>query len=276
MFWTVAFDCLLAVLAAILALSLWSALAARETQSGWRSLTRNGNGARFHLEMLEGLPEPARRYFLHAIQPGTALAASVELQMTGFIRLFRTGDWRPLRASEMLCPPHGFVFRASTGGWPRIVGHDIYRAPAGVARWIVFGLFPVMRASGPGVSRSARGRMAGELIFLPSALLPQNGVEWSSAGADTAEASFVVDGEPYRLALTIAPDGVLRSVVVNRWGDVETEDGKFHELAFGGTVSQERTFGGYTIPTRLNAGWRPESDSYFEFFRLDELTAVFR
>ncbi len=276
MSWNVVFDCLAVLLVAAIALSLWSALAKPRAEAAWRSLRCPSKGARFHPRMVAGLPEPARRYFLHTIQPGTTLASSVELQIIGSIRLSRNGKWIPLRAAEMLSPPRGFVFTAAAGVWTRIVGHDTYLAPAGTAQWKLLGLFPVMRARGVDVSRSARGRMAGEFIFLPAALLPQNGIEWSSTSPETAVASFDLEGEAYQLLLTIAPDGAVRKVSVNRWGNVETEHRMYREIAFGATLSRERRFGGYTIPTRLNAGWRPDSVNYFEYFRIDELSATFQ
>ena len=51
---------------------------------------------RFDPAMVEGLDEPARRYFTHALRPGAPLGAGVRLRMRGRIKV---GAWLPFRAT---------------------------------------------------------------------------------------------------------------------------------------------------------------------------------
>jgi|SRR5215468_5240290 len=44
----------------------------------------------------------------------------------------------------------------------------------------------------------------------------------------------------------------------------------------GGQVQEERSFGGYTIPSKVGVGWWIGTDRYFEFFRAQVEDAVFR
>jgi uncharacterized protein DUF6544 len=59
----------------------------------------------------------------------------------------------------------------------------------------------------------------------------------------------------HEIAVTIAVDGSGRitRVSLKRWGN--PDGGAFRLLDFGGVVEEERTFPGYTIPTRLRVGW---------------------
>ena len=53
----------------------------------------------------------------------------------------------------------------------------------------------------------------------------------------------------------------------------------FEYVAFGGTVEEERSFGGYTVPTRMSVGWHfgtERFESEGEFFRVTIDDAVFR
>jgi hypothetical protein len=80
---------------------------------------------RFDPAMAAGMPEPAGRYLLHAIRPGTPLAQSARLEMQGEMRLGPGRSWLPLRASQMLAPPSGFVWEACLGtGLLGFVGAD--------------------------------------------------------------------------------------------------------------------------------------------------------
>ncbi len=67
----------------------------------------------------------------------------------------------------------------------------------------------------------------------------------------------------------------MRGVSLARWGNPNGEP--FAERQFGAIVEAERSFGHYTIPSRLRVGWYPGSDQFEsagEFFRctIDEAT----
>jgi hypothetical protein len=149
---------------------------------------------------------PARRYFQHAIAPGTELATTVRLEMTGTIRLRPGAPWLPLRARQILSPHRGFVWRATVGrGLRTFVGGDQYADGRGAVRFWLWGALPVVRAGGGStarhVARSAIGRMAAEAVWAPAALLPSRGVCWTSRSDELAIAAFDIDGEPVEMAL---------------------------------------------------------------------------
>ena len=82
------------------------------------------------------------------------------------------------------------------------------------------------RASGPDTSRTARGRLAAESIWLPSSLLPGDHVQWREVDDRNAEVIVNVDGEPIPVRLGVNAEGRLLSVATQRWGD-QTEDKAF-------------------------------------------------
>ena len=93
-------------------------------------------------------------------------------------------------------------------------------------------------------------------------------MSWTALDATHLHASFAVQGEGVELALTIDETGRLKTVELPRWGN--PEGAAFHYVDFGVIVEEEGMFGGYTVPTRLRAGWhfaggRFEQDG--EFFR---------
>lgn len=227
-----------------------------------RSLLDTPAGGRFREEMVSGLPEPARRYLLHAIAPGTPLAGAVRLRTDFAMRLTEEAD-EPvdLAGYEVLAPPRGFVWRARArmGPLPACV-RDSYAAGAGRVSVYALGLVPLVQSGGPDVSRSARGRLAIEVIWLPSALLPGEGVAWEEVSADKARVTLTIDGEAIPLTLTVGSDGGLREVTMRRYGDVGVDS--WRPIPYGVEVEAEATFDGYTIPTRLRGGWWYGSERY--------------
>lgn len=229
--------------------------------------------ARFDPARLAGLPEGARRLLGHALAPGAPLARAVRLGMSGTIRL---GDWHPFEAEQVIVQGRGMVWaaRVRMKGLP-IRGSDRLLDGRGAMRWALFGLIPFLRAEGADITRSARGRLRAETIWLPS-LLTDPAVAWTETG-DRLTARVPVDGEPGDLDLATDADGRLREVCLLRWGN--PGGGSFQEAPFGGVMEAEGTFQGLTIPTRLRVGWWPGTERFAregEFFRAGIHHAEFR
>jgi hypothetical protein len=207
----------------------------------------------------------SRRWLEHAIAPGAAPATSLRLSMHGAIRL---GRWRDFTATETIEWPRGFDWRASLRlfGLP-VRGFDRLEDGRALMRWRLLGVIPLMQAGGHEVARSMAGRLAAELIWLPS-VLAGPGVAWTERGDAVAEARLTVADEPVVLELAVDPDGRLGRVRLERWGN--PGGGPFRRLDFGARIEEERRFGAFTIPSRLRVGWHVDSDRFEadgEFFR---------
>ena len=219
----------------------------------------------FECKQVSGLPEAARRYLEHVIAPGTKLASAVRLRMHGEIKL---RGWLPFTAEEVIHWDRGFIWAASVSvhGLP-IRGSDRIVDGQGAMRWKLLGIIPVLTAAGPQITRSAVGRLQGESVWLPSVLCGTD-VVWTAQDSLHPHSRFTVRGEPAALDLSLDDQGRVKTVKLPRWGN--PEGGNYHYVDFGILAEEENTFAGYTIPTRLRAGWyfgtgRFESEG--EFFR---------
>lgn len=232
----------------------------------------------FHPAMVDGLPEPARRYFLHALAPHARLSTALRLTMRGELRL--EGVWYPFDAEQVLNWDRGFVWHAharvkglAVSGYDRLVDGD------GAMRWRVLGLIPFLRAGGHDVARSAAGRMHAESLWFPAVLLGDD-VQWLDG--DGPRAVMRAHGELSELQLELDPEGGVRTLSLARWTDVASpavQPGQFHYERFGGYCDTDRTFGGVTIPTRYRVGWYFGSERFEtegEFIRLTIETATYR
>jgi len=217
----------------------------------------------------ESLDEPVRRYLDHAITQTAPPATAVQLQMTGEIKLKR---WMPFTATQVISIDRGFVWSARAKmGLAFISGSDQFIDGVGEMRWKLFGLFPVMVGEGADITRSAGDRYAIERILLPAALR-QPEVTWTTAGSSITATQ--PDLSP--ITLNLDPDGRIKTVEMIRWGN---PDGKaFRLMPFGGYIDEEKTWGGYTIPSRLRIGWNFGNDRFAEgeFFRAHITHAEFR
>jgi hypothetical protein len=234
-----------------------------------RRLVHSSATAVFSEAELHGLPEPVRRYLRAAIAPGTPLATAARIHMRGQIKL---GRWVPFRAEELLAPHHGFHWAARAAGV--IGGFDRYAGGQGQMRWRLLGLVPVMAADGPDLSRSAAGRIVGEAMWVPTALLPRFGVDWSATDDHHLSARWHIDTHQAALELVVDDQGRLREGVFQRWGDPD-RTGRYGLHPCGGEVTAYVTFGGQSVPAEGRAGWFYGTDRWAEgeFFRY-QLTSV--
>jgi hypothetical protein len=233
----------------------------------WRSLPGIPTGDRFTKDMVAELPPPVQRYFLHSIAPGTSLASSVCLEMSGSFRMVQDQPWIPMRAKQITSVLKGFVWKAVIdNGWFKFMGADYYANKCGGMCFSLWGLIPLVNARSSDITRSSIGRFAGEFFWLPSALLPQRNVNWKAIDERTIQANFKIDGERIILTLIIDVDGKLLKLFFPRWGQ-HISDGSYSYIPFVGEFTEERTFSGFTIPSQIVAGWWFGTDNYSEFFR---------
>lgn len=253
----------LAVLAGIRALD------DRYVDGIWRSLERAGDGDEpFTEDMVSGLPDPARRYFLHAILPGTPLASRLHWRYSASMKPGEQMPWMSLRAEQILAKERGFVWRARAWRGPLVLTvTDHYLDGEGRMRISLFGLLPVVNATGPDLSKSALGRLLVEGIALPSALLPGPHVQIEGVDESRFRAIVSLHGETTPITVTVDQAGRPREMVMPRWGNL-TADGSYRYIPYGAAVDEERTFGGYTIPSSVRVGWWYGTDRYLEVIRL--------
>jgi hypothetical protein len=212
--------------------------------------------------MVAGLPEPARRWLTHAIEPGTMFAEAIEIQMHGTILL---GRWRPFTAIQALVPDAGFVWAARTriAGLP-VRGYDSYALGQGAMRWRALGVVPLQSATGEDVTRSAGDRLAAEAVLLPTSLVS---AMWRD-GEQPDEAVYLrrFGERTSRVTIRVAEDGRLLCVAMQRWGNPSGARFGLHgfEVSFGAEFGSH----GIVLPDKFTASWRDDGPRR-EFFRAE-------
>jgi hypothetical protein len=131
-------------------------------------------------------------------------------------------------------------------------GYDRLAHGAGDMEHRLLGRIPVVRSAGPDHTRSAVGRLVGEVIWTPAAALSPD-VSWEPAGEDQARMVTTLDGHRYAVTFTVTPTGAPAGLSVPRWTRIGKEP--FREHVFRVDCHDEGTFDGYTVPTRVTAGY---------------------
>lgn len=230
------------------------------------------NPLTFEESMIEGLPEPAQRFFRFAISPGTPLYTVADIQMEGRLSQGSADqpNWMPMTATQVLAAPDGFIWQpmASAGGLSLVGSDGALRGPSWTRFWLV-GLLPVVRAGGNADhARAAFGRYVGESLFwTPGALLPGEGVAWEPLGRDSAQVTLTAFGMEQSVELHVDESGAPTQIIFPRWSDANPQK-QFQIQPFGADLSDFKTFEGFTVPTVVHAGNFYGTPDYFAFFQV--------
>lgn len=219
---------------------------------------------RFDPEAIRHWPEPLRRHLGYALEPGTALNTSLTLSMHGDIRI---GRWLRFTARQSLTPDRfRWAARARLGPLT-ISGYDQYRDGSGAMCWHLLGRIPVLRAGGPDVTRSARGRLVAEAaVLLPAAY---DRMAWTPSGPDSVVGERSVDGHSETVEVHVAGDGRVERIAMQRWGNPDGRPyGRYpFEVRFRGSYR----VGGVRLPRHMVAAWPrdPGRAGSGDFFRAE-------
>lgn len=116
---------------------------------------------------------------------------------------------------------------------------------------------------------------ASSFRWVPSSLLPEQGVRWEQIDPNTAKVVFQRIDPEIAVELTLGADGAVQEIIGERWSNANPEK-VFKLQPFGGTVGAKRSFSGYTIPSRLAVGNHFKTDLYLAFFQAEVTSAIFR
>jgi len=230
---------------------------------------------RFEPGLLDGLPVPVARYFEFAITPGRPLVRGARIVHRGEFRTSPEGPWAPFHSVEhFTAAPPGFVWDASIRMMP-LLGvrvRDSYIAGTGAMLGRVGAVLTVVdQRATPELSAGALHRWLAELAWLPTALLPGQGVEWTPIDETSATATVADAGTRVSLTVRFDPEGGIAEVSGERYRDVDGVPiptpwrGRFHNYAM---------VDGMRIPLSGEVAWLlPEGP--FTYWRGDVESAVY-
>jgi hypothetical protein len=271
---------LLLVLAAIsFALWIWRQSDHRADRTARRLLTRTqpADPRLYDPQMVAGLPEPARRFFAFAIAPGTPLLTVAEIEMKGLFNLGskEAPNTLQMTARQVLAAPEGFIWSMTARrGALRVSGSDAAFSGRSWTRFWLLNQIPVARSGDDqDHRRSAFGRYVSEAVFwTPAALLPGDGILWEQVGPDAAQVTIHHDGLEQSVEVRVDEAGRPVEVQFLRWSNANS-DKVYRQQPFGGYLSQFREFGGFRLPTQVEAGNHFGTAEYFPFF-IAEITRI--
>jgi hypothetical protein len=150
---------------------------------------------------------------------------------------------------------------AMAPGVPVLV-RDAFVAGSGSMRGAVLGLVTVVAVEGkPHIAAAALQRYLGEAAWVPTALLPSQGVTWTAIDDSTARATITAGATPAKLEFRFGPDGLIASVFAP---DRIFDDGKNPPVPRPWTarILRYATYHGMPLPAEAVTEWQLPTGAY--------------
>ena len=220
---------------------------------------------------LNGLPPIVDRYFRAALRDGQPMIARAHVTWRGEFNMAKPGgaNWRPFTAEQDFNPAApGFIWNARiqfAPGVPVLV-RDSFIGDRAAMRGALLGLVPVVNATAsPGLASAALQRYLGETAWLPTALLPSQGVSWSTIDGASARATITAGATTVSLEFGFNADALpVRIFTPSRMMD--NGAGAMVPRPWEARILSFRQQNGMTIPDRAAALWHLPAGE-FEYWR---------
>ena len=208
----------------------------------------------FDSAAMGSLPPPVARYLTSAISDGhPVVRAAIATQDAEF---FINNAWRPLRATQhFVTSPPSFVWDARIDMAPLMPAmvRDAYVNHRGMMQASLYGLYSLANeVDKPQLNAGALQRFLGEMVWMPTALLPSDTVSWAPRD-DRSAVVTLKDGDTSATLLFEFGDNGLPAVIS---GDRFKESNGTYALQRWQIYCGETTVrDGLTIPLRCEVAW---------------------
>jgi hypothetical protein len=220
------------------------------------------------------LPAPVRRYLRFALRDGERRVRAAVIHQSGTFRSRVGGDasqgWAPFRALQRITArPPAFEWDAGIRVLPflSVRVRDSYAGGHATMRAAILGVVPVARAvDGPELRDGALQRWLAESVWLPTALLPGEGVTWSPIDEGRARATISDAGTTVSLDFEFAASGEVLAVrAPSRPRAVPGRPAEFARQPWGGRFRRWQEHAGLRVPVEAEVFWEREGreESYY-------------
>jgi hypothetical protein len=211
-------------------------------------------------DMLEGLPEPAKRYLHFTGVVGTPWISATRLTQKGKFRQGADRPWMTFSAIESYTtdpPSFRWDARFKMFGLPLLRAVDQFERGHGSMSGVLLGLKTIFDVSGDKMDQGSMMRYLNEMIWFPTAFLSQN-VRWEEVDDRSAKVIFSVEDKEDSAILHFDKAGRLTNFTAKRYREI---DGEFSLDDWSTPISSYGEHAGLQIPISGAAVWHlPEGD----------------
>jgi hypothetical protein len=213
-----------------------------------------------------GVPALVRRYIERNVPADRRVRSAVHFTQVGEMQL-KPGRWLPFRAEqEIVVDRVEFAWRARFRAAPLVSVRvqDWYRSGVGGLDGRLWGVVPVVHASGEQVARGEAMRYLAELALAPQAMVANGALEWRPVDESTVEVATRVARE--RVAVLLHFDAAGDVVCASTDARPRMVGKQVVDTPWSGVFGGYREFDGVRLPASAAVSWLLP-DGPFTYFR---------
>lgn len=218
----------------------------------------NAASAAAPIELPTNLPAPVARYFAFAMLPAQPRIRRARIRWAGELRAAVNQNWAPFRAVQHFSvQPPGSVWDATVRMGPmltvRVLDHYVGGEASSQARVAALVSLGDQRGT-PELAAASLVRQLAERVWLPTALLPSEGVAWTAIDEHTARATLADRGTSVWLDFHFGGSGEIVGFSGERHRDV---NGQLVLTPWRGRFRDYARAGGLMVPMAAEVEWIP-------------------
>lgn len=222
------------------------------------------NNQVFHPAQLAGLPVPVQHYFRHVLKDGQPYINYVRLKHHGRFKTSVRGKWETITGEEYFTVNKpGFIWK---GKLNRLTAIDSFIAGEGRLKIYLFSIFRIANGSGSKFSQGEVLRWLGESVWFPTALLPNDQLNWEPINDYQAKLIFTYKKLVVFYIVTFNDTYEIIQLETKRYmgsNELETWIGK---------LSNYKLLNNIMIPTTIQAIWNlKQNDFPYAVFYVDQI-----
>ena len=206
------------------------------------------DGNTLRKEDILALPRPVQKYMEYTRVLGKGKVETANLKQVGYFKI--NGKWKKLKAKQYFdFGNKSFVWRARIGAMSVT---DQYVNGKGLLKVKLFGLVPLLKATGEEVDQGEVLRLLSEMIWFPSSLLSDY-IHWQHIDGNTAKATIAYGKKDASAIFHFQDNGKLVSIKAKRYRE---EKGSFtlEDWEVGNLIYKE--FSGGYLPHKGEVAWK--------------------
>lgn len=212
-------------------------------------------------EMTKELPPPVKRWVENSGIIDNEKIHTVHLKQRGLMKLQPDQQlWTDAEAEQIFTVDKpGFIWRVRTtmAGVP-VIGRDLFSNGQGSMEIRLAGTIPVVKVSNhKRINESTIQRYLGEIVWFPSAAISPY-IQWEPVDEHSAKATMSYEGTTGSAVFHFNDQGDLEKFVAPRYKDINDEV----PTDWVATVKETQSINGIKIPTRLEAAWLLEKETF--------------
>jgi len=214
--------------------------------------------SRIDFKKLNSLPAPVRQYFKMSLKDGQKYIRIASFSQTGKLKINPDSEkWSPFKANQIVSPDSkSFIWNAKIFflSMLHVRVRDSLINGSGSGKVSLMSAFTIAEDSKHSkLNSGALHRFLAEAVWYPTALLPENGVRWSSIDKKRALATLSYSGITVSLEFKFNSKGEITGVYTpGRYG---LFNGKYISTPWEGNFSSYADVDGMRIPLYGEVGW---------------------